>query len=471
MDFESIIRILRRGWLVLLAATLVGGAGGWVLAAVQEPTYQASTSLYVSVPGAANSSELAQGGTAAEQKVQSFANVAVSARVLRPVIEDLGIDTTPERLAKRVSAQSPIDSVLVNVTVSDDDPEGAAAIANGIGTSLAHVVTDELEEPVEGTSPFRISTIEPAVAPTTTSSPKPVANVAGGLAIGLLLGFAIAALRATLDNRLDSRADVESISGAPAVGEIPYDKSMRQDPLILRGEPTSPGAETFRRLRMNLQFLEIGRPTRSFVVTSSIPGEGKTTTIANTALALAENGLRVVLVDADLRRPRIADVMGVEGSAGLTDVLIARLELDDALQPWGRDGLAVLPSGAIPPNPTELLGSDAMAAVIAELERRYDVVLVDAPPLLPVADAAVLTKLTGGALLVASMHRTTRKQLAGARAALADVGCAAVGSIMTMAKPARRSAYDYRYDAASGPERLVVDPDTGGRHSRPVQGT
>ncbi|MBT1624261.1 polysaccharide biosynthesis tyrosine autokinase [Curtobacterium flaccumfaciens pv. oortii] len=468
MDFESIIHMLRRGWILLAASALIGGAGGYVLAMVQPPTYEAATSLYVSVPGASNSSELAQGGTAAEQKVQSFANVAVSTRVLGPVIRDLGLDTTPQDLAKHVSAQTPIDSVLVNVTVTDGDPTQAAAIANGIGKSLATVVTKELEEPAQGASPFRIETIEPAVVPTAAASPNRSVYVVGGLLLGLLAGFAIAALRAALDNRLDSRADAESLAGAPAVGEVPLDKSMRVDPLVLRAEPTGPTAETFRRLRTNLQFLEIGRPTRSFLVTSSIPGEGKTTTIANTALALAENGLRVALVDADLRRPRIADVMGVDGTAGLTDVLIGRLELEDAEQPWGRDGLVVLPSGAVPPNPTELLGSGAMAAVIAELERRYDVVLVDAPPLLPVADAAVLTKLTGGALLVTAMHRTTRKQLAGARAALADVGCTAVGTIMTMAKAKRTSVYNYRYEAASESRRLVVDADAGGRHSRVV---
>jgi capsular exopolysaccharide synthesis family protein len=465
MDFESIIRLVRRGWVALALSALVGGAAGYALTLIQPASYEAATSLYVSVPGASNSSELAQGGTAAEQKVQSFANVAVSGRVLEPVIAALGLDTTAEELAKRVRAQTPIDSVLVNITVTDRDPAQAAEIANGIGESLAKVVTTELEEPAEGASPFRITTIEPAVAPRSAASPKLSVNVAAGLALGLLAGFAAAALRTALDNRLESRTDVETLAGAPAIGEIALEKSVRDDPLVFRAQPTSPLAEAFRRLRMNLQFLEIGRTSRSFVVTSSIPGEGKTTTVVNIALALAENGLRVALVDADLRRPRIADVMGIDGTAGLTDVLIGRLELEDAEQPWGRDGLVVMPSGAIPPNPTELLGSGAMAAVVAELEQRFDVVLLDAPPLLPVADAAVLSKIAGGALLVAALHRTTRKQLAGARAVLADVGCAAVGTIMTMAKARRRSVYDYQYEASATSKRLVVDSGSSPRHS------
>ncbi|MCA5922362.1 polysaccharide biosynthesis tyrosine autokinase [Curtobacterium oceanosedimentum] len=458
MDFESILRILRRGWLVVLLATVAGGGAGWGLAALQQPTYEATTSLYVAVPGASNSSEVAQGGSAAEQRVQSFANVAVSSRVLQSVIDDLRLDTTPKQLAEHVAATTPIDSVLVNVTVTDADPRLAADIANGIGASLASVVTTELEEPIGGESPFRISTIEPAVTPDAPASPNLLVNVLGGVAAGLIAGLAGAALRAALDNRPQGRADVETLTGAATVGEIPFEKAVREDPLVLRSRPESPSSEAFRRFRMNLQFLEIGRASRSFVVTSSIPGEGKTTTVANLALSLAESGLNVALVDADLRRPRIAEVMGVEGGAGLTDVLIGRLELEDAVQPWGRDGLVVLPSGSLPPNATELVGSEAMRAVVQELERRHEVVLIDAPPLLPVTDAAALTKLTGGALLVVSMRRTTRRQIEQARAVLADVGCAPVGFVMTMLSGRKKSAYDYRYDPRSDrPESAPVE--------------
>ena len=469
MDLDMLARLLRRGWILLAGFAVVGVAGGAALAAITTPEYQASTSLYVSVKGATNSAELAQGGSAAEQKVQSFANVATSERVLRPVIRELRLATTPEDLAEQISAATPIDSVLVTITVTNPSPSDAARIANAVGKSLATVVTTELEEPSpDGTSPFAITTIQPAVAPAVPSSPRIAVNIAGGLAIGLLIGFGLAALRVSLDTRLDRRDEVETLGGAPAIGEIAFDRTAREHPLVVHEDPSSPRSEAFRRLRTNLQFLEVGRKTRSFVVTSSVPSEGKSTSAANIAIALAEAVARVVLVDGDLRRPRVADLMGVEGEVGITDVLIGRIELDDALQPWGRGGLVVLPSGQIPPNPTELLGSSAMEAVVRDLEQRYDVVIVDAPPLLPVTDAAVLATIAGGALLVAAMHRTTRRQLAGAAAALTDAGATAVGTIMTMVRAKRGSlyAYEYRYERETG--RVTPDVPAGevpGKHA------
>lgn len=458
MDIERIAHLLRRGWIAMMVGALLGAGAGAALAHVAVPEYQASTQVYVSVTGATNSSELAQGGTAAEQKVQSFANVAKSARVLEPVIQQLGLHESAIELARRVSAQTPIDSVIVTISVVDPDPDQAARIANSVGSSLSKVITTELEQPTtDGVSPFRIETIQPAIAPTHPTSPRMAVNLAGGLALGLALGLGIAVLRAALDTRLDSRAAVESVIGAPAIGEIAFDKSVRDQPLVVLHDSMSPRAEAFRRLRTNLQFLDVGGSHRSFVVTSSVPSEGKSTTAANMAIALAESGMKIALVDCDLRRPRIAEIMGLEAAAGLTDVLIGRMELEDALQPWGKGGLQVVPSGQVPPNPTELLGSAAMEAVLRELESLVDVVIIDAPPLLPVTDAAILAGISSGAIVVAAMRRTTRKQLEGASAALRDAGTKALGSIMTMVRVSRSDAYSYNY-RYQGTRRLHVDP-------------
>jgi len=451
MDFEKLVEMLRKGWLLLGAASVLGGLVGTVATVLITPEYKASTDVYVSVTGATNSSELAQGGSAAEQKVQSFANVATSERVLEPVIKTLSLKMSTAQLAEKVSAQTPIDSVIVTIAVTDESPKRAAAIANATGKSLSTVITDELEQPSpDGTSPFRIETIQSATVPTHPTSPRMSVNITGGLAIGFMIGLGLTTLRRALDTRLDGRESVEAAGGAPAIGEIAFDKAIAARPLIVHDEPTSTRAEAFRRLRTNLQFVEVGREQRSFVVTSSVQSEGKSTTAANLAIALSDNDLSVALVDGDLRRPRVATLMGIEGEAGTTDVLIGRMELDDALQPWGRKQLFVLPAGRIPPNPTELIGSGAMAAVIRDLEQRFDIVIIDAPPLLPVTDAAILSHLSGGALLVAAVGRTTRKQLEIASATLNDAGTKAVGTILTMVKKTQASAYSYRYQAPDG---------------------
>lgn len=468
MDFDKVIALLRRGWVLIIAGAALGVAGGSLLALLTPPTYEASTDVYVSVTGATNSSELAQGGNAAEQRVQSFANLATKERVLRPVIDRLGLDVPSSELARHVSAQTPIDSVIVTITVTDPSAERAASIANAIGASLAHVVTEELEEPTpNGASPFRLETVQPATAPGRPASPRLSVNVTGGFVVGLLVGLALAAMRAALDTRLDGRESVERAAGVSALGEIAFDRTVRDRPLIVHDDPRNPRSEAFRRIRTNLQFIQVDSKRRSFVITSSVPSEGKSTTAANLAVSLAENDLSVVLVDGDLRRPKVAELMGIEGSAGITDVLIGRMELVDAVQPWGKQGLAVLPAGQIPPNPTELVASAAMQAVLSDLEERYDIVLIDAPPLLPVADAAVLSHLSGGAILVAAVGRTTKKQLEIARSALQAAGTKAVGCVLTMVKSTAAAAYihEYRYSALQ--ERRAAPPRGRPRPGRP----
>ncbi len=189
------------------------------------------------------------------------------------------------------------------------------------------------------------------------------------------------------------------------LGGIAFDADASKHPLIVQVDPRSQRAEAFRSLRTNLQFIDVANPPKSIVVTSSLPGEGKSTTTANLALSLAETGLKVVVIEGDLRRPRLLDYLGFEGSVGLTDVLVGRVEVDDVLQPFGRTGLRLLGAGPIPPNPSELLGSANMEQLVADLAERFDYVLIDAPPLLPVTDAAVLSTIVDGALVVVGAGR------------------------------------------------------------------
>jgi capsular exopolysaccharide synthesis family protein len=200
-----------------------------------------------------------------------------------------------------------------------------------------------------------------------------------------------------------------------------------------------------------LQFLDADRTDRSFVITSSIESEGKSTTSANLAIALADTGSRVLLVDADLRRPKIANYLGLEGAVGLTDILIGRAELQDVIQPWGRAKLFVLPAGHIPPNPSELLGSARMEHIIAEFNRAFDVVIFDTPPLLPVTDAAILAKKVGGAIIVVAAGLAHKNQLKGAVTALENVGAPISGLVLTMLPTTGPDAYGYgRYGYGYG---------------------
>jgi succinoglycan biosynthesis transport protein ExoP len=227
--------------------------------------------------------------------------------------------------------------------------------------------------------------------------------------------------------------------------------------------PQSPRAEAFRQLRTNLQFVEVTDNGRTFVVTSSVPGEGKSTTSANLAITLAEAGSKVLLIDGDLRRPKVAEYMGIEGAVGLTDHLIGHAELDDVVQPWGGGNLEVLPAGQVPPNPSELLGSKAMIKLLADLDKKYDTVIIDAPPLLPVTDAAILAKLvSGGAIMVIGSDKITKNQLGAAITNLDTVGGRLVGIIMNLLPAKGANAYGY-YSYYGAPEPTPARKNLFGR--------
>jgi len=461
VELRDYIRILRKGWILIAAMALAGIAGGALASILATPTYVSSTQLFVSVQSsdASSANELVQGGTAAQQKVRSYIDVVTSTSVLTPVIEELDLPLTTGELAGQVSAESPTNTVLMNITVEDTDPERAATIAEAVGTSFANVVVNDLESPTGGgPSLVKIATIEPATAAESPSSPRPAFNIAVGLLIGLALGVGAAVLRTTLDTRIHGAHDVEHVTDAPILGGISFDPGAKKRPLIVSVDPRSPRAESFRAFRTNLQFVNLESTSRCFVMTSSLPGEGKTTTTSNLAIALAETGASVAVVDGDLRLPRLADTMGLEGAVGLTDVLIGRADLADVLQPWGRGSLMVLPAGRIPPNPSELLGSKAMVSVLESLTKSFDFVLIDAPPLLPVTDAAILSKLTGGAIVVAAAGRTTRNELESALRSLDHIGSRVLGVVMTMLPTKGPDAYGYgNYGAYYGMDQDKVD--------------
>src|SRR5690606_38505826 len=268
-------------------------------------------------------------------------------------------------------------------------------------------------------------------------SPQPVRNLGLAAVLGLLLGFGLAVVRELLDTSVKSDDDIAAATDAPVMGNIAFDSQASKRPLVTELDSHAPRVEAFRVLRTNMQFVDGDGGNKIFVVSSSVPTGGKTTTACNLALTLASAGQRVLLVDGDLRRPRVADNLGLESAVGLTTVLLGRISVDEAIQKDPRTGLEVLASGAVPPNPSELLQSHAMHDVLADLRTRYDIVIIDAPPLLPVTDAALLGRQSDGVLLVVRHGKTTRDQLSHAVERLENVEAKAVGVVMNMI-PSRR---------------------------------
>ena len=450
MELRDYLHILRKNWLIILALTLVGIGAAAAYSLTRTPLYEAESSVFVSTQaGSGTIQDLNQGSNFSLDRVPSYVLVATTPVVLNPVIDDLGLDTTASQLAKQISVSSPLNSAIINVSVQDADPQLAADIANATAASLSDAV-EEIETTAGLTaSPVRLSVIRPALPTTVPVSPNVPLNLALGGLIGLALGVAIAILRTVLDTKVRNPRDVAALTDRPMIGVIPFDPKAAERPIILEADPMNQRAEAFRALRTNLQFVELDGG-QTFVITSSIPSEGKSTTAVNLAIALADAGKRVALLDTDLRKPKVAEYLGIEGAVGLTDVLIGRAKVTDVMLPWGRRPLYVLPAGKVPPNPSELLGSSQMKALLDDFANTFDVVICDAPPLLPVTDAAVLSRLTAGAILITAAGRTTTHQLDGALETLETVGAKVAGIVMTMAPTKGPDSYMYGYGYGYG---------------------
>ena len=444
MELRDYIRILRKSWVLIVLLTLVAVGAASAYSLVQTPQYSATSTVVIFTQSSGSTADLAQGNSFSVARVKTYSALVTTPIVLLPVVASLELGITADELEKKVAASAQLDTSIIDITVTDTDPVRAADTANAVSASLALVVEDiETPDTADATSPVKLTRAQQATVPSIPVSPNVPLNIALGALVGLALGVGLAVLRETLETRIRNTRDVEQLTDLPILGGIVFDPKAKDRPLIVHVDPRSPRAESFRTLRTNLQYLDVGRTDRSFVITSSIESEGKSTTGANLAIALADAGSRVLLVDADLRRPKVADSLDVEGAVGLTDVLIGRATLADVIQPWGKGQLFVLPAGHVPPNPSELLGSTRMTQLITEFNRAFDVVLFDSPPLLPVTDAAILAKNVGGALIVVAAGRTQKNQLKGAIAALDNVGAPVSGMVLTMLPTKGPDAYGY----------------------------
>jgi receptor protein-tyrosine kinase len=446
VDIRDFVRVLRARRIIILAAVILGLGGAVAMTKLMTPQYEASTRLFVSTAAVPEGvTEVYQGAQYSQDRVHTYTDVLIGEALAQRTIDRLHLNVSAKELAGRVTASAAPESVLINVSVRDSSPTAARDIANALSDEFVTTAT-ALETPKLGSEPdARVVVEQRASLPTHPVSPKPALNLGVGLALGLVLGFGLAILRDRLDDTVRSREIVEEITGAGLVGNIPFDKRRRKDAAISFNSDRSRIAEAFRGLRINLQFLEVDSPPRMFVVGSGLPAEGRTTTAINIALALAEAEHNVVVVDGDMRRPKVDAHLGLIGSVGLSTVLSGQAALDEVLQATRFPGLTGLSSGEVPPNPSELLGSEATKKVMNELRTRFDYVVVDSPALLEFTDAAILAAESDGVLVIARFGETKREQLAHAVANLKNVGARILGGVFTMT-PARGSTpYSYNY--------------------------
>lgn len=445
MKLQDFAKLLRARWLIVCATLAASIVLAIVVTVMTTPLYKASTRLFVSTESGSSLAEAYQGNRFSQERVKSYAELIEGQTVAQRTIDKLGLDITAGELQEKVTASAKLDTVLINVSVLDESPVRARDIANSLSDEFV-VMIRELETPEPGATPdARVVVEQRASIPERPVTPDTTRNIGLGVILGLALGVGLAVLRDMLDNTVKDRATLETITGSGVVGNIPLDKERRKNPAISFDSDRSAISEAFRKLRTNLQFLAVDNPPRAIVITSSMPAEGKSTTAINIALALAEAEHNVVIVDGDLRRPSLHKYLDLVGTVGVSTVLSGGASLSESLQKTRFPGLTALTSGAIPPNPSELLGSQAAKNLLAELRAEFDYVIVDSTPLLAVTDAAILAAAADGVLMMARFGKTKRDELSHAVASLEGVGAPMLGTVFTMLPTRGGSAYGYGY--------------------------
>jgi polysaccharide biosynthesis transport protein len=301
---------------------------------------------------------------------------------------------------------------------------------------------------VDNDQTTNIETLEPAKAPSILLPVRPNRPqvLAIALAIGLMAGLGGAVLLDMMDHRIRSAAEVENLLGLPILGAVPHMLGKRTP--VERGQeihlyPKSEVAEAYRTIRTGIRFGMTDAASKTLLVTSPSPGDGKTTVASNLAIALAQTGKRVLLIDADCRRPMIQRIYSLADENGLSTVLTGQSELAASVQRSNTENLDILPCGPLPPNPAEMLNSEAFTSVLRELAAQYDHVVVDSPPVAPVTDARILAAACDATLMVIRAEKTSRRVAEHARDALASVGAVLLGVVVNDAPRSRSEASSY----------------------------
>lgn len=480
MELRDYLRGLRRHWIAIVLMTVVGAGAGYGWTMLQTPVYIAGASGYVSSTGVEDLGTSTLGDSLARSKVPTYLEIAGWRTVAEHAIDELGLNTTPEQLVDRIAVSNPPDTTFIRVDAQGPSAESARTLAEAWIDAMK-IEVDKIEgDGSAGSAPVTILPGDVASLPSAPSFPDVQMAVLVGAILGLGFGIAFAMIRTVSDRRIRTADDVEQRTGVAVVGTIPIVAGLDDETRLIEPSTESTGknstfavSEALRALRTNLQFMDVDHPPKTIVVTSPLPGDGKSTIACNLALTLAAGGNTVVLVDGDLRRSMVAKTMGLPGGAGLSDVLAGRATLVEVLQRTPKSSnLLVLAAGSVPPNPSEVLGSERMHALLADLTK-HATVIIDAPPLLPVTDGAVLTHQADGALIVVTLRKTTFDLLDKALDTLQKARGRALGIVLNRAplRGADAAAYSYEYRrdySPSGPAEALPaeEPTPAGASSR-----
>ena len=503
-DVSPYLAFLRRRWWLLILLPLLYAAVAYGLSLRAAPVYRAQALLQVSpaAPATADVSAIYAG----ERLATTYAEIIGQPATLEATTAQLATVDPARNWQFTVEAEPIRETQLIRLQVDAASPADAETIANTLAATfiaanqarqVARFAASKanLEEQIaasetqikaeeagaanadvlarlrqslsaltasyegirlaEAQSADNITVVQPATASPNPVRPRPLFNALAAAIVGLAMALALAFVLEALDDRLHTAERAAAATSLPVLATVTRGPAANGSGPVILQDPQASGAEAYRVLRANLRFAALDHPLRSVTVVSPEPGEGKSTTAANLAAAMAQTGQRVILVDADLRRPTLHQMFGVGNNVGLTTALLdTGSELSQHLQVTALPNLALLTSGPLPPNPSELLSSSRMSTLLHEMSTQADAVILDSAPVLAVADAAILAHLSDGTLLVIDATRTRRGTAQRAAAQLQRTGAHVLGVVLNRVARSE-NAYD-RYYGERSSETLAV---------------
>jgi capsular exopolysaccharide synthesis family protein len=439
----------RRKWIVI-GVFLAFAVSAAIVSKTLAKVYSTDSTLIVSANSKGQTFDQVQ---ASQALARSFEQIIGSPNIAQLVADRLADGTSKQYVLDHTSSEPIAQTQLIRITAEDRSAARARHVANTYAATFVDYARRHLVGPTEA----RISVADLAPFPTEAARPKPTLYTLVAALIGLALGVALAFLRDRLDRRLRTPADVESRFEIPVLARVP--RRGRSEASI------SAFNEAYRILRTNLQFASGGGRLDSVAITSGAQGEGKTTTVIQLAMASAEVGLRVAILEADLRKPalqqRLLPAITEPLRPGFSNYLVEDTPLDQVIHSTGLPGVSLIPSGPVPPNPAGLLETERAHGVVQELLKAHDIVLVDSPPLGVAADASIVSGGVDGVIVVVDLNTSQEDTVRDAIRRLRAVHAPLVGLLLNRDRGAEVSRYDYYLSARPKRKRPAEDELVG----------
>lgn len=455
VELKDIIKILLKKWWLIVLFTIIGfGTAYFLTDRFVTPIYEAKTVLFIGKEDASLGNVGISLGqiNADSQLIIDYKQIALTRLVIDEVIKNLKLDMSYNQLRSNVVIETVQDSRLFTVGFMYPDPKIAKVVSDELAKQLSVAALE-----IVGVENIRI--LDQAQVPQSPISPNKTQNAMIGGILGLILALFIIIMMFIFDDTVKNEEDIENLIGASVLGNIPNSGKQRENSeesgLVTLNNPTSFVSESYKLLRTNLNFKNTNNKNQVMLLTSAGKAEGKTTTICNLAITFAQSSKRVLLIDADLRLPRVNKLFKIDSKKpGLSNMLIEGLLLDivvNKVQKYER--LDILSAGNKQVSPTELLNSDAFEQMIMACKKKYDIILIDTPPILSFADSSIITRVVDGVVLVVEAEEAKKAMVVEAKKSLDKVGAALIGVVLTKVEIKNNQDY-YEYDRETSKKSL-----------------